>query len=325
MTWYEIVYIAVQLLAVASWVALPFGLWLIKKVKVKKIFLGVVLFINASLAGMMLQVESEVPQPNVVPQRGDFWNIETVFKTDTDIASRAWKRNILSELLENLNTHRAAQNLDLITPSTVESFSPEQLQALMESNPDSVQLLDVREAYERQGYSLANAFNFRYGDLANDEVPALDKSKRVVVICYSGIRGFIVALLLQNLGFEQPSFIRGGLEAWNQAQLPAVGDYESFEFLAQVYERLSLEETQRTSETKIDFRVRAQTSSFTFPNTLLYNGELKTTPQVQRFTNELDLQPVVLLCGTESECYDARNFAYAYQQKGGKILGFYQF
>ena len=36
MTWYETFYVMAQGLALASWIALPFGLWLIQSARVKK-------------------------------------------------------------------------------------------------------------------------------------------------------------------------------------------------------------------------------------------------------------------------------------------------
>lgn len=326
MTWYETFYIAVQGLALASWIALPLGLWLVKNVRVKKIFLGVVLVINAGLFGFILQDKNQVPTVSNVVVKGDFWDIETVFNEDSSLVSRRWKRNTLEELSTNLNHYRVSQNLTPVKQEVIESFSPQQLNTLLNEHPGTVQLLDVREAYELSGYSLRGATAFRYGDLVNNQVPGLDKNKRVVVICYSGIRGYLVANLLKSLGFGETAFIRGGLEAWNEQELPAVGDYDAYEFLGQVYDRLDFNEMTNSYAAKIDFRLSSlENINRAFSNLKLYNGELAPSTTVKAFVESLSAEPVLLLCETESECYDARNFAYAYEQAGGSVLGYYKF
>ena len=324
MTLYETIYLTVQCAAFASWIALPFGLGFLKKGRVKKIVLSFVLVINLVLAGFMTFDLAVVPAVSENHLEGDYWDIETVLKAEADVSSRAWKRNILEELSTNLNDYRASQNLKMVQLGIVESFSPTQLNNLLQKQPET-QLLDVREKYEFEGYGLPNSKSLRYGDLANDVWPDLDKNKRVVVICYSGIRGFLVANLLAQHGFKQVAFIRGGLEAWHEAGLPGRGDIENFEFLSQRYKRFSRAEIENRPETKIDFRVDAYLSSITYLNTQVFNGELKTTQQLESFIEALQQQAVILMCETESECYDARMFAYNYEQAGGRILGYYEF
>ncbi|NCP67257.1 rhodanese-like domain-containing protein [bacterium] len=324
MNWYELTFIILQYLALPSWVALPFVLFFAKPEKLKKQLLGVILSLNFLFAGFIIFNQINVPQSTEEPLSGDYWDIETVFQADTDVTSRVWKRNILKELSNNLNAYRQSQNLDLVDLGTVESFSPNGLNLLLEKYPET-QLLDVRENYEFEGYGIPGAFHFRYGDLANDQIPKLDKTKRVVLICYSGLRGYLMANLLKAQGFEKVAFIRGGLEAWYGAGLPAKGAFEDFEFLSSAYNRLSLNEVENLEALKIDFRINALISSFTFPNTKAFNSELQTTAQVRDFIDSLRQESVVLLCDTESECYDARMFAYTYEQMGGNIIGYYEF
>lgn len=325
MTWFEIIYLLVQFLALLTWVALPLGLWLIKTKRVRTIFLGAVLVINTALVAFFMWDQRAVPTVNTSVESGDFWDIETVFQAEPNVSSRAWKRNILEELFTNLNNYRRQNNLAEVRQGTVESFSPEQLSRILAQNTQEVQLLDVRETYERNSYGLPGSVAYRYGDLANDIKPNLDPAQKVVVVCYSGIRGYLVANLLTQMGFEQAGFIRGGLEAWHEAGLPAAGDYDDFEFLSQVYDRLSEEEVAQQSNLKIDFRANVAPSNVTFLNTKIFNGELSTAAEVNQFMNALQTNPVTLLCETESECYDARMFAYNYEALGGKVLGYYEF
>jgi len=326
MTWLETIYLALQVAAFVSWVALPLGLIFIKSKRLKRVFLLVVLAVNVMLAGFIFQAQRALPVMSHSENKGDYWDIETIFLEETDITSRAWKRNILKEISSNLNNYRVSENLEPVSLAIVESFSPVQLNRLLE-NETTTQLLDVREAYEFAGYGLPGAQSFRFGDLANNQIPLLDKSKRVVVLCYSGIRGYLVANLLAQQGFEKVSFIRGGLEAWHEAGFAGRGDITDFVFLAEAYDRVSYDALLSSGAKKIDFTVqkKTQTEAINLSNVVVFNGELKTTTVVRGFMSSLQNQPVILLCETESECYDARMFAYTYEQRGGKILGYYKF
>lgn len=323
MTVFEMWYLGIQALALLSWVALPVGLWKLKEGAKTKFLIGVMV-LNLALGIFHYWDQKSVPTENQSTAQGDFWDIETIFQADPSVTSRVWKRNILDELLTNLNQYRVSQNLVPVESGVVESFSPSQLYSVLESDPSAVVLLDVREAYERRGYHLPNSTAYRYGDLANNIEPSISKDQKVVVICYSGIRGFLVANLLKQLGYEQTAFIRGGLEAWYADGIPAAGDYHDFTFLGDKYERLSQPQAELTGLKAIDFRAQPDNGP-RYSNAVAFSGELATSAQVQTFMESLDQAEVLLVCETESECYDARMFAYNYEALGGTIRGYSQF
>jgi rhodanese-related sulfurtransferase len=327
MTLLEIIYLIIQCAALASWFALPLGLIFIKSKKIKRAFLGSVLFINVLLAGFMVQQQRAIPEISTTESLGDFWDIETVLQAEPDISSRAWKRNILEELSTNLNNYRVTQNFEPVELDIIESFSPLQLDTLLKNREEDTQLLDVREAYEFAGFGLPGAQSFRYGDLANNQIPKLNKDNRIVVLCYSGIRGYLVANLLKQQGFEKVSFVRGGLEAWHEAGLEGRGDINNFTFLSGTYDRVSYDNLLASGAKKIDFTISRRTQNLgkIISNAVIFNGELQTTTTVQNFMSSLENKPLILLCETESECYDARMFAYLYEQRGGSINGYYEF
>lgn len=324
MTWFETAFMVAGYGSLISWVALCVVLFLVKNNELRRLCLLVVLLVNGVMGGLLIFSHIDKPTETTEVLTGDLWDIETVLRAELDVSDRVWKRELLTEISTNLNTYRSAKTLPSVEMQTLESFSPEKLHEILEQNPEAITLLDVREEYEFGGFSLKGSQSFRYGDVANDLLPIIDPNKKVVVICFSGIRGFVAANILRMHGFRNVAFIRGGLGAWSEDGLPLEGDIDNFEFLSQRYARLNKTTLEKNPGLKIDFRSNAALSSFTFPNTKIFYGELATTQQTDDFIVGLHRQPVMLLCQSESECYDARMFSYLYEQAGGHILGYHE-
>jgi adenylyltransferase/sulfurtransferase len=92
------------------------------------------------------------------------------------------------------------------------AISPQQLQTIL----PSVQLLDVREAYEQQICSIGGLL------IPLAELPArlteLDPKQHTVVYCRSGGRSAKACELLVQAGFAQVSNLDGGILRW-QAEI----------------------------------------------------------------------------------------------------------
>lgn len=84
----------------------------------------------------------------------------------------------------------------------------------------NLQLIDVRTPKEFKSGHIANAENIHLYDADFEErIEKLDKNKPVYVYCKSGGRSAEAADILAGKGFKVVE-LRGGIEAWEQAENP---------------------------------------------------------------------------------------------------------
>jgi rhodanese-related sulfurtransferase len=76
---------------------------------------------------------------------------------------------------------------------------------------DDAQIVDVREASERDEGYLPGSRNIPYRLLRKLGADALERSKPVVTVCESGPRAAIAASLLQRDGFDVRAVSPGGI------------------------------------------------------------------------------------------------------------------
>jgi rhodanese-related sulfurtransferase len=87
-------------------------------------------------------------------------------------------------------------------------------------NRDRVQILDVREPYEWDAGHIDGSVHVPLAQvMAGQEQGRLDAERPVVVVCKSGNRSELAALMLQARGIQAENF-EGGTEAWVAAGLP---------------------------------------------------------------------------------------------------------
>ena len=95
------------------------------------------------------------------------------------------------------------------TPETMATVDPEELRALLDRA--DVQIVDVREAFERDEGYLAGTTNIPYRLLRKAGAGALQRDRPVVTVCESGPRAAIAASLLQREGFDVRAVAGGGI------------------------------------------------------------------------------------------------------------------
>jgi len=83
------------------------------------------------------------------------------------------------------------------------------------SDDPSWQLLDVREAWERDAAHVEGTINLPMGEVAG-RTGELDAKKPVAVLCHSGGRSAQVAAFLSQQGFGTVANVTGGIDAWSQ-------------------------------------------------------------------------------------------------------------
>jgi len=89
---------------------------------------------------------------------------------------------------------------------------------------DQVQIVDVREPYEWEAGHIEEAIHIPLAQImAGDEKAKLDQGRMVVVVCKTGNRSELAALMLQARGYNAHN-LEGGTEGWVGAGLPLVAD-----------------------------------------------------------------------------------------------------
>lgn len=105
-----------------------------------------------------------------------------------------------------------ATKINLVTAS---AFSE-----ALNNEPEAV-LLDIRRPEEISQVKIAGAIelNFEASDFA-EQLNALDRSKHYYLYCNSGNRSASAAQMMEQLGFEQITELRGGIQSWMGGGLP---------------------------------------------------------------------------------------------------------
>jgi glyoxylase-like metal-dependent hydrolase (beta-lactamase superfamily II)/rhodanese-related sulfurtransferase len=105
--------------------------------------------------------------------------------------------------------------------ATIAQMTPSELDARLQSK--EVQVLDVRREPEWDAGHIEGATwwpldNFRVSP------PEIDQDAPIAVHCKGGYRSMIASSLLQRAGFKHVINVTGGLDAWQQANLPTVSN-----------------------------------------------------------------------------------------------------
>jgi hydroxyacylglutathione hydrolase/adenylyltransferase/sulfurtransferase len=100
-------------------------------------------------------------------------------------------------------------------------LEPERVAAWLAEDP-SLQVVDVREAYEREAGHIAGTRHIELNALSS-EASSLDRERAVVFYCRVGARSTMAAQALRAAGFEAYS-MTGGLLRWANEERPLAPD-----------------------------------------------------------------------------------------------------
>jgi len=100
-------------------------------------------------------------------------------------------------------------------------FNIEPVEATAKINHEDALVVDVRSMAEFKGGHIINAENVPLNGL-NNSLKQLEKhkSKPIIVACKTGSRSAAACNSLRKAGFEQVFNLRGGMMAWEAANLP---------------------------------------------------------------------------------------------------------
>jgi rhodanese-related sulfurtransferase len=105
-------------------------------------------------------------------------------------------------------------------PSDI-AITPERVAEWLEQDPQ-LQLVDVREPYEREAGHIAGSRHIELSKLPS-EAATLDPARAVVFYCRVGARSTMAAQALRAAGVEAYS-LDGGLVRWSAEQRPLSPD-----------------------------------------------------------------------------------------------------
>ena len=112
----------------------------------------------------------------------------------------------------------------------VDGISAEEAQQQLQQDANAL-LIDVRDAADIPSTGVpAGGANISLGMLpvrADLELPEdwrdprlQDRSRQIITTCPLGPNGARAAKLLEDMGFTNVSYMEGGMDAWNKAELP---------------------------------------------------------------------------------------------------------
>src|SRR5919205_3118140 len=95
-------------------------------------------------------------------------------------------------------------------------LSPDRVAELLRE--DAIQLVDVREPYEREAGHVAGSRHVPLAELTS-AAPTIDPSQPVVFVCRVGARSSMAAWSFARAGYDAHN-LEGGMIAWLGAGLP---------------------------------------------------------------------------------------------------------
>ena len=105
------------------------------------------------------------------------------------------------------------------TMSGIQQLSPNELTRMI--NHENAIVLDVRNTDDFESGHIINAKNIPESDLdAKEKELAKFKDKPIIAYCIAGMSSPKVARLLKGKQFEHVYVLKGGLQAWQSANLP---------------------------------------------------------------------------------------------------------
>ncbi len=107
----------------------------------------------------------------------------------------------------------------------VEEITVQELQSLLNTDP-KIQLIDVREEFEFHIANLGNESMLIPLSRIGEEYDKIEKNKKVVLFCRSGIRSRNAIVQLQNeYGYENLLNLKGGILEWARVLDPEMTQY----------------------------------------------------------------------------------------------------
>ena len=107
--------------------------------------------------------------------------------------------------------------MNSICPSTITTLAEDFL------------LLDIRERFEFNTYRAVfrNYMNIPFSEF-DEELPALERNRKLILICNNGLRSRTAVQFLAERGFTDVLYVNGGFIKWKQNNLEMMGTPPDF-------------------------------------------------------------------------------------------------
>jgi rhodanese-related sulfurtransferase len=106
----------------------------------------------------------------------------------------------------------------------VKEVDPTEVARKLQSEPEKVLLLDVREPYERDFAVILPSIHIPMNKIF-ERAAEIPRDREVIVYCHSGSRSMMVAAFLEGHGFASVANLAGGIDAWSIEVDPSVPRY----------------------------------------------------------------------------------------------------
>lgn len=253
--------------------------------------------------------------------KGELIPINTLIKREKDKWIRDWLLKTESEMQRELNLARQSRGLKKVQFGTIHSFSPKALNQLIKSQSNSIYILDIREEYERSRFGIKSNGSARYGDLISNIIPkGIPENAVVVVLCHSGLRGYLGASLLRKSGIKHVAFLQGGLSEWNKQGFAIKGNPE---YKAKKRPLLSKREARNATVLKVQTDPEGSKPIKGISSVTHLPYETAATKHLTPILQASKQQPVLLACNTYGGCFHSTNLAWLIENNGGKVMGIY--
>lgn len=256
--------------------------------------------------------------------KGEKLAIAEILKREPDEYVRNWKIQTLNEMQQEAQLARKVAQLPVLKPTLIESFTPQALQQYLNTTPASFYLLDVREEYERSQFGIKHDAIARYGDLVHDTIPTnLPRNKLIILLCHSGIRGYIAANALVAKGYTNVAFLQGGMAAWNAAKLPVNGN-ANYDLQPKSLKILSPKQFKALTDKS--FIIQIDTNATPVKGIKNLNQlpfETASNAMLQKIYQQAGNKPIALVCNTYGGCFHGLNLSYLLKQAGKQYMGIY--
>jgi rhodanese-related sulfurtransferase len=110
-------------------------------------------------------------------------------------------------------TFKTGQDLIDEAKQQIDEVTPEQVRAMQARN-ERVVYLDVREPNEWNLGRIPHAVHLARGNLEGKIEGLVDRNQKVVIYCARGNRSALAALTLKQMGYENVSSMKQGIQGW---------------------------------------------------------------------------------------------------------------
>ena len=104
----------------------------------------------------------------------------------------------------------------------IKPIMPGTLKGILSEDHKKVLLLDVRTPFEYHWFRIPNTTSQPTLLVNPKALPPTDPKRPIVVVCLSGHRSAVAAYRLRKLGFQNVSYLIGGMLAWLLSGGPTV-------------------------------------------------------------------------------------------------------